>query len=87
MSSSSTPSAVPATTKYTLDSGKSPRAPASLRSGIKRFAPLVADEKRHDVEQIPVMERRRRAMQAKLIVVCALVLALAALIVTVLTHA
>lgn len=47
MSSSSTRSAVPASTKYTLDSGKSQRAPASLRSGIKRFVPLVADEKRH----------------------------------------
>jgi ATP-binding cassette subfamily B protein len=31
--------------KYTLDSGKSTRPPASLRSGIKRFVPLVADEK------------------------------------------
>ena len=47
MSSSSIPSAAPATMKYTLDSGKSPRPPASLRSGIKRFVPLVADEKRN----------------------------------------
>ena len=47
MSSSSTRSAAPVTMKYTLDSGKSPRPPASLRSGIKRFVPLVADEKRH----------------------------------------
>jgi len=31
--------------KYTLDSGKTPRPPASIRSGIKRFVPLVADEK------------------------------------------
>jgi len=35
--------------KYTLDSGKSPRPPASLRSGIKRFVPLVAEEKRNVV--------------------------------------
>src|SRR6185295_2569878 len=47
MSSSSTLSAAPATTKYTLNSGKTPRPPASLRSGIQRFAPLVADEKRY----------------------------------------
>src|SRR6476660_2173239 len=47
MSSSSIRSAAPATMKYTLDSGKSPRPPASLRSGIKRFVPLVADEKRN----------------------------------------
>ena len=45
MSSSSTRSAAPATMKYTLDSGRGPRQPASLRSGIKRFAPLVAGEK------------------------------------------
>lgn len=32
--------------KYTLDSGKGPRQPASLRSGIKRFVPLIAEEKR-----------------------------------------
>jgi ABC-type multidrug transport system fused ATPase/permease subunit len=32
--------------KYTLDSGRGPRQPASLRSGIKRFVPLVAGEKR-----------------------------------------
>jgi ABC-type multidrug transport system fused ATPase/permease subunit len=31
--------------KYTLNSGRGPRQPASLRSGIKRFAPLVAGEK------------------------------------------
>lgn len=31
--------------KYTLDSGKAPRQPASLRSGIKRLVPLIADEK------------------------------------------
>ena len=31
--------------KYTLDSGRGPRQPASLRSGIKRFVPLVAGEK------------------------------------------
>jgi ATP-binding cassette subfamily B protein len=49
MSSSSTPSAVPATTNYTLDSGKSPRAQVSFRTGIKRFVPLVAAEKRHVV--------------------------------------
>jgi ATP-binding cassette subfamily B protein len=35
--------------KYTLDSGRSPRPPASLRSGIKRFVPLVSDEKRYVV--------------------------------------
>lgn len=46
MSSSSTPSAAPATMKYTLDTGRAPRQPASLRSGIKRFVPLVAGEKR-----------------------------------------
>src|SRR4051812_39723002 len=46
MSSSSTRSAAPATMKYTLDSGKGPRQPASLRSGIKRFLPLIKDEKR-----------------------------------------
>ena len=45
MSSSSTPSAAPATMKYTLNSGRGPRQPASLRTGIKRFAPLVAGEK------------------------------------------
>ncbi|MBZ5632040.1 MAG: ABC transporter ATP-binding protein/permease [Acidobacteriia bacterium] len=33
--------------KYTLDSGKTPQPPATLRSGIKRFAPLVVDEKRY----------------------------------------
>ena len=32
--------------KYTLDTGRAPRQPASLRSGIKRFVPLVAGEKR-----------------------------------------
>src|SRR5678815_2312908 len=47
MSSSSTPSAAPATTKYRLETGPSKRAPVSLRSGIKRFVPLVAEEKRH----------------------------------------
>lgn len=31
--------------KYTLESGRGPRQPASLRSGIKLFAPLVAGEK------------------------------------------
>jgi len=33
--------------KYTLESGRSQRAPASLRSGIKRFLPLIAGEKRN----------------------------------------
>src|SRR6478609_2619371 len=47
MSSSSTRSAAPATMKYTLESGRSQRAPASLRSGIKRFLPLIAGEKRN----------------------------------------
>jgi ATP-binding cassette, subfamily B, bacterial len=47
MSSSFTRSAAPATMKYTLETGRSPRPPASLRSGIKRFAPLVAGEKRN----------------------------------------
>jgi ATP-binding cassette, subfamily B, bacterial len=46
MSSSFTPSAAPATMKYTLNSGRGARQPASLRSGIKRFVPLVAGEKR-----------------------------------------
>jgi len=32
--------------KYTLDTGRGPRQPASFRSGIKRFVPLVAGEKR-----------------------------------------
>ena len=31
--------------KYRLETGRTQRAPASLRSGIKRFVPLVADEK------------------------------------------
>ncbi len=35
--------------KYTLDTTGSQRPPASVRSGIKRFLPLVADEKRHVV--------------------------------------
>jgi len=30
--------------KYRLETGRTQRAPASLRSGIKRFVPLVADE-------------------------------------------
>ena len=47
MSSSSTPSAVPATMKYRLETGPSKRGPVSLRSGIKRFVPLVAEEKPH----------------------------------------
>ena len=47
MSSSSTPSAAPATMKYRLETGPSKRGPVSLRSGIKRFVPLVAEEKRH----------------------------------------
>ncbi|HEY2846038.1 MAG TPA: ABC transporter ATP-binding protein [Bryobacteraceae bacterium] len=45
MSNSSTPSAAPATTKYRLETGLTQRPPASLRSGVKRFLPLVADEK------------------------------------------
>jgi len=45
MSSSSTHSAAPASMKYTLDNSESQRPPASLRSGIKRFLPLVAHEK------------------------------------------
>ena len=47
MSSSFTRSAAPATMKYTLESGRSQRPPASLSSGIKRFLPLVASEKHH----------------------------------------
>jgi ATP-binding cassette subfamily B protein len=35
--------------KYTLETGRSQRPPASLRSGVKRFVPLVADEKRYVV--------------------------------------
>jgi ATP-binding cassette subfamily B protein len=35
--------------KYTLETGRSQRAPTSLRSGVKRFVPLVADEKRYVV--------------------------------------
>ncbi|MEO8097030.1 MAG: ABC transporter ATP-binding protein [Acidobacteriota bacterium] len=31
--------------KYTLDNSNAQRQPASLRSGVKRFLPLVADEK------------------------------------------
>src|SRR6185369_7414524 len=45
MSSSSIPSGARATMKYRLETGRSQRGPASLRSGIKRFVPLVADEK------------------------------------------
>lgn len=47
MSSSSIPSAAPATMKYRLETGPTQRPPASLRSGIKRFVPLVAHERRN----------------------------------------
>lgn len=47
MSSSSTRSAAPATMNYRLERGQSQRQPVSLRSGIQRFLPLVADEKRN----------------------------------------
>src|SRR5689334_10152222 len=44
MSSSSTHSAAPVTMKYRLETGPSHRQ-VSLRTGIQRFLPLVADEK------------------------------------------
>jgi ATP-binding cassette subfamily B protein len=47
MSSSSTRSAAPATMKYRLENSQTPRQQNSLRRGIQRFAPLIADEKRN----------------------------------------
>jgi hypothetical protein len=45
----------------------------------------MPDEERHDIEQIPIIEQRRRALQTELIIALCVVVALAALIV-VLSH-
>jgi ATP-binding cassette subfamily B protein len=47
MSNSTTPSAAPATTKYTLNTGFAPRKKAPVWTGVKRLAPLFAGEGGH----------------------------------------
>ncbi|MBZ5526155.1 MAG: ABC transporter ATP-binding protein/permease [Acidobacteriia bacterium] len=47
MSRSMTPNAAPATTKYTLETGRGPVQKPSLRAGLQRLLPLMAGERVH----------------------------------------